>query len=57
MVESIEIMDFLIVNIVLVVGFLLYNILYQYFFLKRRIRLGHYKGGLQKIQKPLKPDF
>ena len=56
MVGPIEIIDFLSINIVLVVGVFLYNILYQYFFLKRRIRLGHYKDLITKIKDPLKSD-
>ena len=56
MVGPIEIIDFLSINIVLVVGVFLYNILYQYFFLKRRIRLGHYKDLITKIKGPLKSD-
>jgi hypothetical protein len=55
-VGSIEIIDFLSINIVLVVGVLLYHIWYQYFFLKRRIRLGHYKDLITKIKDPLKSD-
>ena len=57
MVESIEIIDFLSINIILVVGVLLYNTLYQYFFLKRRILLGHYKDWVTKIKEHLKSDF
>jgi len=56
MVVSFEIIDFLAINILLVVGFLLYNVMFQRIFLKRRIKLGHYRSSLDKIKEMLSSE-
>jgi hypothetical protein len=43
----------LVINILLVVGLLLYNFVYQRFLLKRRTKLGHYRDSTNKIKELL----
>ena len=36
-------LDFILINLALIAGLLIYNLVYQHFFIKRRNKLGHYR--------------